>query len=223
MPLDRSFGTDDGEAFHQQAAGIGRSDGKGAFEEHGAFVHALRQQHQRDAGLVFAVENGVLDRRRSAVLRKQRGVNVPGVERRCLKNLDRKNTAVRHHDREVDLETAQTFGDGAVTELARLLDGETVVQGERLDRGWLELLAAALRSIGLADHQRNVVLVGLDQAREHRSCDIGRAEKGETKPAIRQREAVQARTSSFAFFLSFFFTSDCLSRERRSTKRTPSR
>src|SRR5207245_1006909 len=65
-----------GEPLAERAAGVVGRDRRLALEEDVARVHLLGHRHDGDAGHGITRENGPRDRRRAAVARQERGVDV---------------------------------------------------------------------------------------------------------------------------------------------------
>ena len=81
-------------------------DGRAALRDNGAGVEPGVHFHDGDAGLGVAIGNRPLNRRRAAIFRQQRRVNVQAAVARQIQDRRRQNLSVSHHDDEVGLQCA---------------------------------------------------------------------------------------------------------------------
>ncbi len=123
-----------------------------------ARVEASVEEHGGDAGFGFAVGDGPLDGGGSAVLGKERAVDVNVAEAREVEHPLGDDAAVSDYDDGVRgnlFKKSTKFGVGF--ESLGLEDGKTEGEGELLDRRDVKLELAAGRAVGLREDERNFV------------------------------------------------------------------
>ena len=115
------------------------------------FVHA----HEGHAGRRVAGQQGVLDWRRAAPARQQRGVDVDAAVRRQIEHVRPENLAEGGDDDDLRPPLVQWRSGFLAAQRPGLVDGEARRGGGQLDRRRAQLPAAAGRLVGLADDADN--------------------------------------------------------------------
>jgi hypothetical protein len=154
-PVDRlaeGRGPERGEALREGTGGVVGSDRRLAREQDVARVHLFAHRHDAHARTGVTRHDGVRDRRRPAVPRQQRRMNVDAAARRQVEDRSRQDAAVsRDHD-EIGRQRAQRALERRVAHPLGLQDREATRDRERLHRWRLDDEPASARPIGLADH-----------------------------------------------------------------------
>ena len=89
--------------------------------------------HDGDAGFGVAVGNGPLNRRRAAIFRQQRRMDVQTAMPRQIQNCRRQNLSVSHHNDEVGFQFPQFGDEFFVAGAFGLQHGQAQPQRERFD------------------------------------------------------------------------------------------
>ena len=118
--------------------------------ENGACIHARVHFHNRDSGLTFSVDDRPLNRRRAAIFRKQRGVDVQAAEPRQLQDRLRQNLTVSGNDDEIRRQLPQRFNETIVPRPFRLKDGQLLLGRQHFDRRRLKFEFTAPGTIRLS-------------------------------------------------------------------------
>ena len=108
--------------------------------------------HDRHASLDFAVFDRALDRRSTAILRKNRCMD---IEERDPQQVGRQNLSVRDDDADVRLQRVNLIEH--LPDLRRLCERQSEIFGVTSNRGRLELEPAPGPFVGLGDHQHDLV------------------------------------------------------------------
>src|SRR5581483_9663421 len=110
-------------------------------------VHLLDQLHGRDAAFFLAVDDGPGDRRRAAVLRQKRVMDIEAPVRRELENLPRQDAAVSDDDDDVRRPGGQRGQKGRVANFFRRENRRAVLFGDASHGGGRGLLTASYRAV----------------------------------------------------------------------------
>ena len=98
---------------HEPLGGHDVIDGDGALAQHRAGVHAGVHLHERHSRLGLAADDRPLDRRRTAILRQQRGVDVDRAARGHIQHGLGQDLAERDDHREVGAVRGEALGPAA--------------------------------------------------------------------------------------------------------------
>jgi len=144
-------------------AGFFRPDRTVILCQHRPGVECLDHSHDRDSRRDLAVDDGPMNRGRTAVSGKQRSVDVdhaePGDGQDCISQ----DATVRRDDTEIGLPRGQRVEKHGVLHALRLKDRQSRLECPRLDRRVGGLLTAAARPIRLRDDAGDGVRRGGEQ------------------------------------------------------------
>ena len=140
-----------------------------------AFVYFVVEQERRDAGLGFAVDDGPVDRRGPAVLRKQRGVQVECSQPRHGPDHFGKH-AERDDDPQIGFQRLHGFDELRRFQLFGLQYRKSQFERGQLNLALMQFLAPSGGFVGRCDHGHDVVAPG-DQRPERRYGEFGRTHK----------------------------------------------
>ena len=144
--------------------------------QHWSRIQSLHDFHDRDTRFAIAVEDRRMDRRRTAILGKQRGMQVDGPQAGNGEDRFREHLSIRRDDEQVRprrLQRGHTFRrfDGI-----GLQNDKSPFRGELLK--WVEMLMMATsRSIGLGDQTDQLVLRGVTERLKRRQRQGAGTEK----------------------------------------------
>jgi len=140
-------------------------------------VELFIDAHDGDAGFRLAILDRALNRRRPAVLRKNRSVNVEESALRNLQERGRKNLSIRHDDADIGLGRRDHVD--RVADFCRLRQRQSELVCFDRHRRRLQFQAASGALVGLGDDERDFVLARERLERGNRK--FGSAEKNDTQ------------------------------------------
>ena len=140
--------------------------------QHRAGIHADIHLHDGYAGFLLALDDGILNRRCTAILRQQRCVNVDAAMRRQLQNFAAQELAKGSNNNQLRLQLAQRLHELRSFHLLRLINRQALLQSVFLNRRHQHLVAASLRTVRLRNHAHNFMLTAFAQRLQAAYCEI---------------------------------------------------
>ena len=138
-------------------SGLLRCDRHFRFQKHISGVQSGVHLHRRHSGHLFPADDRPLDRRGSAVLRKQRRMDIDTAVRRHPKDLFRQDLSKCHDDHHIRLIFAQLFHAFGFPDTFRLIHRDPQTQSRLFHRSKLHLFSSAFRLIRLRHRQTYVM------------------------------------------------------------------
>ena len=157
--FDKKLCSHDHEAVKELARGLKFAD-LGLFPvDHVPRVHIVREVHGGHTCGFVPVEDCPLDRRGTAVFGQKRTVYVDGAVFRQGEDIVRQDAPIGHDDQNVRLQLLQDRKHSPVPHFLRLVDRQTMAEGELLHGRKAHLHAAALRLVRLGEDARDLILL----------------------------------------------------------------
>jgi hypothetical protein len=132
--VDQKSGAQIGQISLDDVTGFVGANGPSHFGEHAARVECGHHTHDGDAGLRHAIDHGSLHRRRTAISRQKRRMNVDHPEPRETQQALGDDLAVRGDDAEIGRPFRQRVRDVGVAQPPRLKHRKRVREGSGFDR-----------------------------------------------------------------------------------------
>jgi hypothetical protein len=120
----------------------------------------------------IAGQDGALDRRRAPPARQQRGMDVHTAPHRNIQHRLWQHQAIGDHDHQVRPQGGECLLLGAALSVWRLLHGQAVGEGQRLDRAGAQLAAAPGRPVRLGIDRDHLVRA-VEQGRSTGTANSG--------------------------------------------------
>ena len=171
--LNYSFSSQAGEELGEFAAGHVWRDREWALQGHGAGIQSLVHTDYGDAALGLACHYGPFDRGGAAVLRQERGVDVPGAFAGRVQGIGAQYLAVGGDDEGV----VRGYLPGHLGYAGGLAQGEVKGAGELRHGRRLRTAAPTFSGVGLGDDEAYLV-VGGDEAAQDGGGEVGSACEG---------------------------------------------
>jgi hypothetical protein len=141
-------------------------------------IQSPNDPHQRHAGRTLTARDRGLNRRRAAVFRQQRGVQIQHPESGRAHEVIAQDMTVRHHESDIGLQTRQLQSD-VLRQLLRLQHRQGARLGPKFDRIGPNLLSASRRPVRLskyAYHLRNTRTLSGEPIKYRQGNHIGSEE-----------------------------------------------
>ncbi len=145
--------------------------------QHSASIHTDIHLHNCYARFLFALDDGVLNRRRTAILRQQRSVYVDAAVFRQLQNFLAQELAEGSYDNQLRLQVVQQLNKFRGFYLLRLVNSQSLLQRIFLNRCLQQLVAASLRTVRLCYYCQNFMLAAFAQRLQAANREIRRSHK----------------------------------------------
>jgi len=170
-----------GQAIVQSNGGVLGVDRSGFAGQERSGVEADVHFHNGDAGLLFVIEDGPLDRAGPAVFGEERGMNVETAETRHIQEVLGKDLAIGGDGNEVGPASTELFDELRGTRAFRLQDGKVAAQGEFLDGSGLKFKRAPFGPVGLSDHGDHLEAECVGQGAQAGAGKRGGAHEGDAQ------------------------------------------